>query len=280
MIKQKMGVGPEKPAPTAHKPRDNPAPTSREPKPNLGGTAKQIFSDSVHGKQQAGNPSGKLLPWQFNATESTIAGSQPKNRSRLTWRQASSTHFTRAISSDNTHISVSELRSASSQPIKVTNTTLPMDVSSTVSQQIMESIHGSLQQGDRYITIRLHPPELGKVVVRFQEREDQITGSLEVSKAQTRYEIDQALPQIIQTLRDSGVRIERLDVLLTDQSERQADKNHLLQDGSFQQHYSAEGNNSDNKSNYERLTERSNRSYQDDPELQVQIDDNSINMLI
>ena len=277
---QKASQSPEKPALFVEKPADNSAPIGREPKPNLNETAGQTFSESAHGKEQPDRPSVKSFPRQLNITEFRTAVSRARNHTKLVSHQSASTHFARAFSSDNTQMSVSELRSVPTQATKAAHTAWPSNISSTMSQQIMESIHGSLQQGERSITIRLHPPELGKVVVRLQEREDQIAGSLELSKAQTRYEIDQALPQIIQTLRDSGVRIERLDVLLTDQSERQADRNHLLQDGSFQQHYSAEGDSSGNKANYERLMDTPDSGYQDDPEPQMQIGDSSINVLI
>jgi len=277
---QKMSVGPEKSALSVEKPRDNPAPVSREPKLAWRGTDSQILSESAGGKEQAGNLLRKSFLQELNVAEFRIATGHAKDRGRPTSGNGSSIHFTRALASDNTHIPVSELPSGSAQATKVAHTALPTDVSNTMSEQIMESIRGSLQQGDRCITIRLHPPDLGKLVVRFQEQGDQITGLLEVSKAQTRCEIEQALPQIIQTLRDSGVQINRLEVLLADQSERYANRDELPQNGSFQQDSSTEGGNSDNKSNYERLTDPPNGAYQDNPEPQVQIGDNSINVLI
>ena len=277
---QKTSVGPEKSALSVEKTPDNPAPVSRESKPNLGGTDSQILSESAGGKEQADSPSRKSFPQELNVTAFRIATGQAKDRGRPTSGSGSSIHFTRAFSSDNTHIPVSELPSGSARATKAAHTALPSDVSNTMSEQIMESIRGSLQQGDRCITIRLHPPELGKLVVRFQEQGDQITGLLEVSKAQTRCEIEQALPQIIQNLRDSGVQMNRLEVLLADQSERYANRDELPQNGSFQQDSSAEGGNSDSKSNYERLADPPNGAYQDNPEPQVQIGDNSINVLI
>ncbi len=107
------------------------------------------------------------------------------------------------------------------------------DVSKSIGEQIVESIHASLHQLDKHITISLNPPDLGKVFVRFQEQEDQIIGLLEVSKAQTKYEIEQALPQMIRILVDSGIHIKRLVVQLTDQLQQQADKYQSLADDAF-----------------------------------------------
>jgi len=113
-----------------------------------------------------------------------------------------------------------ERSSILNQNANMANNTRPLqDVYKDISEQITESIQTSLLQADKQITIRLNPPELGQVFVRFQERESEITGLLEVSKAEIRYEIEQALPQIIRTLTDYGVAIKRLDVLLTDQPE-------------------------------------------------------------
>ncbi len=90
----------------------------------------------------------------------------------------------------------------------------PPGDSASLSEQIQESIGSALRQTDRQITVRLNPPELGKVLMRFQRDKEQITGLLEVTKAQTRTEIQQALPQIVRTLEDSGVQIKRIEVSL------------------------------------------------------------------
>jgi len=66
--------------------------------------------------------------------------------------------------------------------------------------------------GQRF-TIRLNPPELGKVFARFHSQDNQIIGLLEVSKPETAAEIRQALPEIVRDLQDLGVQIKRLDVL-------------------------------------------------------------------
>jgi flagellar hook-length control protein FliK len=142
------------------------------------------------------------------------------------------------------------------------------------------------QQGvDRQITVRLHPPELGTVFVKFQEQDSRITGILEVSKTQTRLEIEQALPQITRNLTDCGIQIKRLEVVLSDeeQSAQQNLKDPFLQDGLFQQHSSANSGSSANEQETivhdEWLTNES--IYQNNTELQeMLVTDSSINMLV
>jgi hypothetical protein len=91
------------------------------------------------------------------------------------------------------------------------------NISVNVGKQILESIQGSINQqgGEKQITVNLNPPELGQVSIKFQEHGTEMSGLLEVNKAQTRSEIEQALPQIIRDLSDSGINIKRLEVVLT-----------------------------------------------------------------
>jgi flagellar hook-length control protein FliK len=180
-----------------------------------------------------------------------------------------------ATSPANAHTLVAE--QLPSQVTKTADAILTNDVSTNVATQIQEHIHSSLRAGDQQITIRLHPPELGKVLVRFQEQDDQIIGLLEVSKTQTRYEIEQALPQIIRNLQGSGVEIKRLEVVLTDNSEQQAYKDQTLQDGSFQSHSFSEGNHQHSTADNGRLI--TDDSYGNTSEPQIQIAEGSINML-
>jgi flagellar hook-length control protein FliK len=108
--------------------------------------------------------------------------------------------------------------------------------SSGVSEQIFDSMRASVARGDSEVTIRLRPPELGSVIVRFQqEGHGEIRGVLEVGKAETRYEIEQALPQVVRGLQDAGVQVRRLEVVVADQPDRDLDKEQLQQDAWSQQ---------------------------------------------
>jgi len=118
------------------------------------------------------------------------------------------------IASQNTFVTEQNINSISNT--KAVSQEQP-DVSENVSKQILESIHSSInkQGGDKQITVNLNPPELGQVSIKFQENGTELNGLLEVNKAQTRSEIEQALPQIIRNLSDSGINIKRLEVVLT-----------------------------------------------------------------
>ncbi|MHC4572573.1 MAG: flagellar hook-length control protein FliK [Planctomycetota bacterium] len=150
----------------------------------------------------------------------------------------------------------------------------------SVGEQIAESIHNSLGEGQQGITIRLNPPELGRVFIKFQEHKDEITGLLEVDKIETRYEIEHELPQILRALQEAGVNIKRLDVLLTEQTEQHLFRDQSLQYGSSQRNGFAEGNNPGTTHGDGWLTSEESHQGQDMLETQVLIAGDSINMLI
>lgn len=109
-----------------------------------------------------------------------------------------------------------------------------------IGQQILDSMHASLARGDKQITIRLRPPELGTVLVRFREDGEHITGLLEVGKSDIRHEIEQALPQVLRSLHDAGVQVRRFEVVTSDQGQRDFARDQMQQGGWSQQRGSGE----------------------------------------
>jgi flagellar hook-length control protein FliK len=156
-----------------------------------------------------------------------------------------------------------------------------------VGRQILDSIHSSLsvQGSDNQITVRLNPPELGHVVIRFQGKETQMTGVLEVSNTQIRAEVEHSLPQIVRNLADSGIEVKRLEVVLSNNSnsDSQSQKEQYLFNGEHQQHNWHDGTND---SSYSGSQEQDNgQNYntvypQDDPANDIFATDNSINILL
>lgn len=105
----------------------------------------------------------------------------------------------------------------------------------SIADQILDSVRASSTPADRQILVRLDPPELGSIMVRFQEKEGQIAGVLEVTKDQTRQEVEQALPQVVRGLQEAGVLVRRVEVVVADQSEKDMDRDPLPQDAWGQQ---------------------------------------------
>jgi hypothetical protein len=102
------------------------------------------------------------------------------------------------------------------------------------AQQIIDSIRLNFDTPQPQINISLNPPELGKVRIMFQQIDGEITGLLEAEKRQTKYEIAKSIPQIVASLQECGVQVRRINVLLNEQTQQQAQfKNNDVPDGDF-----------------------------------------------
>ncbi|MBW8014752.1 MAG: hypothetical protein FVQ82_01075 [Planctomycetes bacterium] len=79
-----------------------------------------------------------------------------------------------------------------------------------------------MARGREQISIALDPPELGRVMIRFQQRNGEIVGIVEAEKARTHQEIADEMPVIIKSLNDSGILVKRVEVVLTEQNTQDA----------------------------------------------------------
>ena len=215
---------------------------------------------------------------------------QTKGQSNSTSNKSTSQGFEQMLSHNTSQTPIIEQTSTSAKNVTTTNSsgqTSSNDVSADIGKQILESVQRSISQqsADRQITVRLNPPELGKVFIKFQQQGAELTGIMEVSKAQTRFEIEQSLPQIIRNLADSGIQIKRLEVMLSneEQSGQGAHRNQsMLSDGTQQQNSTnPETPENDQNTNESNEWLASNNSYDNLSELQeALITDGSIDMLI
>ncbi len=110
----------------------------------------------------------------------------------------------------------------------------------SVGEQILDSVRASLDRGDNQVVVRLRPPELGTVLVRFRENGAHITGRLEVSRNDTRQEIEQVLPPVLRNLQQAGIQVEKLEVVVSAQPERDHSGDQLQQDA-WPQHQHGSG---------------------------------------
>ncbi len=181
-------------------------------------------------------------------------------------------------------MTVSDRPAAPAQPAGATAETVPSDGPRTLTEQVSESIQSSFRNASSHpadgnqVTVRLDPPELGKVLITFQQREGEIVGLLRVTQSQTRYEIEQTLPQVLRTLQDSGIGIRRLEVHLADQNEPQMDRDQLFQDGSFRQPDFAQNGHSGNDSPGQWMV--ANDAGDDIAEPHAYINDGAIDVLV
>jgi flagellar hook-length control protein FliK len=173
---------------------------------------------------------------------------------------------------------ISEHSSASTASAKVTGNA---EAAVSVSSQIQESIHSSFRSNSQEIIIHLNPPELGKVTIKFTEQDNAITGLLQVDKSQTRSQIQQALPEIIQNLHNSGIQIKNIEVVLTNQQEQYTPKDQSSAAGqeSWSGHQNSPNPEAQRNNNFysEQLTYTNNLTELAEP--RMQFIGSSINML-
>ena len=240
--------------------------------------------------QSAGINTENQSAQKLNMAAVQVSTGQAKDQGTSTSNKNASQGFEQMLSHNTSQTIITEQTPAATKNATIANMQGQnsfSNVSADIGKQILESIHRSIsQQGtDRQITVRLNPPELGKVSITFRQQDAELTGLMEVNKAQTRFEIEQTLPQIIRNLADSGIQIKRLEVMLSneEQSGQGTLGNQSLQSGGAQQQNSANhgmpGYNPDVDESNEWLA--SNNSYENLYEFQEGfITDGSINMLI
>lgn len=85
-----------------------------------------------------------------------------------------------------------------------------------ISRQVSESIETAVKDGIQRVKVNLNPPELGKIVIKLEHNAGQLSGKLEVSSPQTKVEIEKALAQVVQELKNSGITISKPNIVLTD----------------------------------------------------------------
>ncbi len=282
---QPVGIAPEKSTTTPNTTTDSKT------------TNSEILSESSDGNSKESSQASSKLPdnsavKDLNVSAVHISTGQTKNNNTAS-NNNSNAELKQIITNNNPETPATELIPNSAEgtkTVKLPSQTSPGSISTSVGQQIQESVRSSFSQEgqNQQITVKLNPPELGKVSIKLQEQDNQITGLLEVSKTQTRIEIEQAIPQIIRGLQDSGIQIKRLDVVLSqggqsDQGALRDSASGELQNGWTQQQYPTDSyigkNNLDTSEINEWLIK--NNSYQNTSDLQEALaTDGSLNMLI
>jgi len=100
----------------------------------------------------------------------------------------------------------------------------------SVAEQIIGDISANVRGVDQEIRIMLNPPDLGRIRIQFQQRGQEIVGWLQVEKAQTRYEVERELPQIVASLQQNGIPVRRVNVTQNSYNEPGEHKNNTSED--------------------------------------------------
>ncbi len=203
-------------------PQDQPADPQYEPQPN--GVGPRLERQPRMAQRRQDPPAHEHRPVE-------IAGSEGKKDLSVPHTDTANGQEPPPAATLSQPLTVSVRGSFKTQPDQVMNTqTLPNPVR-TVGQQILDSVQASASQGDREISVRLQPPELGTITVRLREEGGHLEGVVEVDKRETRREIERALPEVVRGLQDMGVQVRKFDVTGSDSSRPDLGRGQPQQDG-------------------------------------------------
>jgi flagellar hook-length control protein FliK len=173
---------------------------------------------------------------------------------------------------------VSQQPSTTSASVK---TETDSDTAVSIRNQIQESIYTSFRSDSKEIVVRLNPPELGKVAIKFSEQNNAITGLLQVDNLETKNSIQQSLPEIIQNLNDGGVLVKKIEVVLTSQQEQYMPKEHSATgQQNWAEHQNAPNHESQRNNGFYGESFRYAESSAELMETQGLLTDNYINVLV
>ena len=152
-----------------------------------------------------------------------------------------------------------------------------------ITSQMHQSIAGSIKDGSSEITIHLNPPQLGRVHMKFEQRDTGIVGVLNVERAETRAQIQQLLPAVIRNLQDSGIQLRRLDVNLSDNASQQSfdrDDSNAGTGGEWSERSGYEQNAGGGNEHFHQWLTGTNSSGTMEQHQHISVADGSINMLV
>jgi flagellar hook-length control protein FliK len=86
-----------------------------------------------------------------------------------------------------------------------------------IGRQIADSISSAASNNTKQITIRLNPPELGRVVIKISQQASHIDAVLEASRPETKEQLQQAFGQVSKNLADSGISLRQFEVRSAEQ---------------------------------------------------------------
>ncbi|MHC4242785.1 MAG: hypothetical protein ACYSU4_10305, partial [Planctomycetota bacterium] len=151
-------------------------------------TAPEVLLESSSGNsKESPNTENKLSDEatvrELNTTDVQVSTNQTKNHNSSTNNSNSNSDFENILSHNNPGNPATELipnSAESTKNVELPSQTSPSSISASIGKQIQESVRSSFSQEgpNQQITIQLNPPELGKVLIKFQEQDNQITGLL------------------------------------------------------------------------------------------------------
>ncbi|HBG78556.1 MAG TPA: hypothetical protein DDW84_06925 [Phycisphaerales bacterium] len=181
--------------------------------------SNQIFTQKVNTHlPQTNTENSRQMPF-----EQSFSNGQGFDKTHQETDDIQSVSFENKISGDLQTLPIQEIKTAGgaekvSSPIAVDLKTDIKQETGEISKQIADSIKSAANTGEKEITVRLNPAELGKVVIKVSGEHSQITTIIEASNPETKSQLQEAFGQVAKNLADAGITLKHFEVRSTQQS--------------------------------------------------------------
>ncbi|MHB0947006.1 MAG: flagellar hook-length control protein FliK [Sedimentisphaerales bacterium] len=181
--------------------------------------SNQNFTQKVNTHQpQTNAENSRQTPF-----EQSLSNGQGFDKTYQETDDIQSVSFENKISGDLQTLPIQEIKTAGgaekvSSPIAVDLKTDIKRETGEISKQIADSIKSAANTGEKEITVRLNPAELGKVVIKVSGEHSQITTIIEASNPETKSQLQEAFGQVAKNLADAGITLKHFEVRSAQQS--------------------------------------------------------------
>jgi len=109
---------------------------------------------------------------------------------------------------------------ASVPELQAARPSVEAEENASLADQVAQSLRGTLERGGREITLRLNPPELGRVRMSLQAEGREVRGLLEADNVRTLGQLQREAPLLMSRLAEAGIQVRRMDFVLADAGQR------------------------------------------------------------
>jgi flagellar hook-length control protein FliK len=176
--------------------------------------AKHTEAALAEGERKTSPQNLPFSPQEMKTTDSPL----PKTELISSDVQHKNTSTMLATNEQNASVSTSLLEGLGSQSVKEVQKTnnpqqIPEPYYNNIIEQIAQKVRTHLREGKWDMNLRLDPPELGSIKLRFSVTGNRLEASIEVEKLNVMQAIERDIPRLKESISSAGIDVGRLDVL-------------------------------------------------------------------
>ncbi|HUI10299.1 MAG TPA: flagellar hook-length control protein FliK [Bacteroidota bacterium] len=107
------------------------------------------------------------------------------------------------------------------QEIPAAYTTLPQELSRRIADQVVRNLSFQVDGTASEMRMTLRPPSLGEVQLHVHVEDSKMAAQIDVSQQLVKSALEAHMPQLRQALQEHGIEVQRIDVMVPEQSTQQ-----------------------------------------------------------